>query len=120
MFDMTDKGTGGMHPQDTPEYVDITVTVKGEFIEKAEFSCYDDDLLTECAKTVCEVITDKPYADIFQMNNNAVYYNIPCDLPRNKLYLATIAVMAAKKAVKNYAENNNITLALPDDGCTCI
>ena len=109
-----------MHPQDTEEYVDMTVTVKDKLIYSAEFECYDDELLRECAKTVCEVILEKPFEDVFQMNNKAVYYNIPCDLPRNKLYLATIAVMAAKKAVKNYAENNNIELHLPDDGCTCI
>ena len=117
---MENTGFGAMHPQDTPEFVEITVTVENGTITSAEYTCYDDELLRQCADTVCEVIKDKPFEDIFQMNNNAVYYNIPGELPRDRLYLASVAVMAAKKAVKDYAVKNGVMPDLPDTGCTCI
>lgn len=109
-----------MHPQDAVEFVDITVTVENAVITDAVFVCHEDELLRHCARTVCEVIKGRPAADVMQMNNNAVYYNVPVDLPRDKLYYATVAVMAAKKAVKDHAVKNGIPLDLPADGCTCI
>lgn len=117
---MDNTGTGKMHPQDTREFAEITVTVENGLIAEAAFRCHDDPLLRDCADTVCRVITDRPFADVLQMNNNAVYYNIKNELPRDRLYLATIVVMAAKKAVTDYAKKNSIPLELPDTGCTCL
>ena len=43
-----------------------------------------------------------------QINNNAVYYNMESDLPLHSLYLATIAVQAAKKAALAYLKANGV------------
>ena len=114
------KGTGRMQPKDAEEAAEITVTVEDGVITGAEFLCAGDDLFFECVRTVCEVIKDKPYNDVMQMNNNAVYYNTVNELPRDRLYLASIAVMTAKKAVKDCAVKNGLPIDVPDDGCNCI
>ena len=112
--------TGTMRPLDAEEYAVITLTAaaNGE-IAAAVYECSDDPLLRECCKALCEVLVDKPIYDVMQMNNNAVYYNVEHDLPRDRLYLAGIAVQAAKKAALAYLNENGI----PYEGeglCDCL
>ena len=112
--------TGRMQPLDAAEYAAITLTAAANGdIAAAAFDCSDDPLLRECCAALCGVLTDKPIRDVMQMNNNAVYYNMESDLPRDRLYLASIAVQAAKKAALAYLNANGI----PCDGeglCDCI
>ena len=112
--------TGTMRPLDAEEYAAITLTAaaNGE-IAAAVYECSDDPLLRECCAALCGVLVDKPIRDVMQMNNNAVYYNMENDLPRDRLYLASIAVQAAKKAALAYLNENGI----PYDGkdlCACL
>ena len=112
--------TGTVRPLDAEEYAAITLTAAANGdIAAASFDCSDDPLLRECCAALCGVLVDKPIRDVMQMNNNAVYYNMESDLPRDRLYLASIAVQAAKKAALAYLKENNI----PYDGeglCECI
>lgn len=109
---MCDKNTGRgrLSPFDTPEFIEITVSVENGLISGAEFTCTDDEYVRCCASAVCSVMLEKPFADCMQMNGNAVIYNTEKDLPRDKLYLASMAVMAAKLAVSDYAKKNGIPL----------
>ena len=112
--------TGEMRPLDAKEWAAITLTAaaNGE-IAAADFDCADDPLLRECCEALCGVLVDKPVYDVMQMNNNAVYYNVERDLPRNRLYLASIAVQAAKKAALAYLNANGV----PYEGeglCDCL
>ena len=112
--------TGEMRPLDAEEYAAITLTAaaNGE-IGAACYECSDDPLLRECCAALCGVLVDKPVRDVLQMNNNAVYDNMEHDLPRDRLYLASIAVQAAKKAALAYLNGNGI----PYDGeglCDCL
>jgi len=117
MSDMN-KGTGRIAPLDVKEFIEVTVTVEGDFIADAHFVCTDDPVVRDCANAVCEVMKEKPFRDVMQMNGNAVIYNTECDLERGQLYLASMAVMAAKRAVADYSRKNGITLP-SDDTCHC-
>ncbi len=112
--------TGTMQPLDAKEWAAITLTAAANGdIAAADFDCADDPLLRECCKALCGVLVDKPICDVMQMNNNAVYYNVEHDLPRDRLYLASIAVQAAKKAALAYLNENGI----PYEGegiCDCL
>ena len=111
-------GTGKVSPVDAEEFIEVTVFVEGDFIEKAQYTCSGTPEIEDCAKTVCAVITDKPFRDIMQMNANAVIYNTENDLPRLKLYCAAMAVTAAKKAVADFAKKNDIEIDF-DGVCSC-
>ena len=112
--------TGRMQPLDAEEFAEISLTVApGGDIAAASYDCPDDPLLRECCEALCGVLADKPIRDVLQMNNNAVYYNMESDLPRDRLYLASIAVQAAKKAALAYLKDKGI----PYDGegvCDCL
>ncbi len=112
--------TGMARPLDAEEYAAITLTAaaNGE-ITAAAYDCSDDPLLRECCAALCGVLVDKPIGDVLQMNNNAVYYNVERDLPRDRLYLATIAVQAAKKAALAYLKDNGIPCE-GDGLCDCL
>ncbi|MBQ6066902.1 MAG: hypothetical protein IJK89_08765 [Clostridia bacterium] len=112
--------TGKMQPLDAAEWAAITLTAAANgAIAAATFECADDPLLRDCCKALCGVLADKPLYDVMQMNNNAVYYNVEHDLPRDRLYLASIAVQAAKKAALAYLNANGV----PYEGeglCDCL
>ena len=112
--------TGRMQPLDAEEFAEISLTVTSDGdIAAASYACADDALLRECCRALCGVMVDKPARDALQMNNNAVYYNMESDLPRDRLYLATIAVQAAKKAALAYLKDQGV----PYDGeglCDCL
>lgn len=111
-------GFGSFHPSDAGQYAEITITVKNGITEKAEFRT-NDETVKKCAQALCELITGFPTADILQINNNAVYYNIDEKLPLENLFCATIAVTAAKKAAIDYLKKNSIPFP-SDNICSCI
>ena len=101
--------TGRMQPLDAEEFAEIAMTVGEDgMIESASYVCADSPLLRECCEALCSVLVDKPAKDVMQINNNAVYYNMESDLPLHSLYLATIAVQAAKKAALAYLKANGV------------
>ena len=118
MNSFADTGTGEISPLDTDLRVEITLRVRGTEVCEAEFNCSDDIHLNACAKALCGVILEKPVVDLFQMNANAVYYNLEEDLPRDKLFCASMAVTAAKRAAADYCKKNGIPYEHPD-GCSC-
>ena len=121
MCDMTEDkntGMGQLKPLDADESMEITIKVSCGIISSAAFECTDDEYLTACAGAVCDVITGRPAEDVFQMNANAVYYNIETDLPRSKLYCASMAVTAAKRAAADWCAKNGIEVP-HTDGCSC-
>lgn len=111
MDNATDKsiGFGSFHPADAKQYAEITIEVRNGITQKADFAT-NDITVKKCAEALCELITGFPTADILQMNNNAVYYNIDEKLPLDSLFCATIAVNAAKKAAIDYMKKNGIEI----------
>ena len=119
MTTKTNTGVGKMHPLDAAEFAEITITVDGEgLVSEADYICSGDPETTAAAEALCRLLPGKPAADLFQMNNNAVYYNLETDLPRDRLYCASIAVTAAKLAAADYCKKNGIPFD-PGD-CHCI
>lgn len=114
---MDNKGTGIIHPEDTEEYMEITVTVEDETVTDASYKVFEDETAIDCAKTACRVIKGHTLEDIMQTTNNAVFYNTEKKIPRTKLYLGAMATMAAKRAVHDYAVKHGIKLS---GGCCCM
>ena len=111
-------GFGSFHPADAEEYAEITITVKDKITEKADYDS-NDETVKKCAAAICRLIAGFPAEDILQMNNKAVYYNIDEELPLDRLFCATIAVNAAKKAAMDYMRKNGIEI--PSDAvCACL
>ena len=112
--------TGRMQPLDAAEYAEIAITVdEAGMIAHAEYTCADSPLLNECCAALCGVLADKPACDVMQINNNAVYYNMETDLPRGSLYLASIAVQAAKKAALAWLKENGVEYS-GEGLCDCL
>ncbi|MBQ7638339.1 MAG: hypothetical protein IJS90_05535 [Clostridia bacterium] len=116
---MDDKntGVGAMKPADAQEWARFTIEVKNGVIESASYECADNATLINCAETLKGIITEKDVTDLFQMNNNAIYYNIEPELKRDELYLASVCVLAAKRAAADWCKKNGAPL--PDDDCCC-
>lgn len=112
-------GVGLMKPLDAEEQAKITITVGDDFlVTDARFETQGNEVMERCARVLCEQLLEKDVRDFFQMTNNVIYYNIEPDLTMRELYLATIAVMAAKRAAADYCKKNNIPF---DAGsCHCI
>lgn len=109
-------GIGKSAPLDTDETVVITLTVDENGIITAcgcsvEGSVYLDD----CARTLCDVLPDKPVMDVLQMTNMAIVYNMENDLPPQHFYCSHMATVAAKNAAKDYLRKNDIPFE--DDSC---
>ncbi len=119
---MEDKhlGVGFVQPTDAEEFMEITIREKDGKITSADFRCSDNEALIRCGKTLCAVLPEHPAADLFQMNNNVIYYNIDPPLTRRELYFATMAVFAAKRAAAAWCIKNNVPVPAQDNGCTCI
>ena len=107
-------GFGRMQPADTKEFAEITVTVKNGNIARAEFSCSENETLRMCAETMCAAVTGFPAPDLLQMNNNVIYFNMDRALPREELYLASVCVLAAKRAAADWMRKNGMPV---EDGC---
>ena len=115
---MENTGTGRIAPKDTEEFIEITVVFEDEEVAKADFICSDDPYLQDCGETICRMIKYHNAEDIMQVTNNVVFYNTKNDLPREKLYLGAMAVMAVKKAVADWGRKNGRVYE-NKTGCSC-
>ena len=111
-------GFGRMKPADAEEFAEITVTVENGLVADAAFACTENETLKNCAATLCRQIKGFPAADLLQMNNNVIYYNIEPELQRHELYLASACVLAAKRAAADWCRKNNVPFAEGD--CCCV
>lgn len=118
MADGLNTGVGQLSPLDAEQSITVRITVADGVITGADYECTEDEYLIACARAICAVITDKPAADLFQMNANAVYYNIDTDLPRDRLYCASMAVTAAKRAASDWCCKNGVEVP-HTGGCSC-
>ncbi len=115
---MNNTGKGRIAPQDAEEFIEITVEVTDGEICAAAFICSEDATLTDCAETICRMIKHHTPEDIMQVTNNVVFYNTQTEIPRAKLYMAAMAVMAAKRAVADWGRKNGIKYE-NHNGCSC-
>ncbi len=115
---MDNFGTGKITPGDTDEYVEITVEFNDGEVVNAAFSCSPDEVLEDCAETMCRMIKYHTAEDIMQVTNNVVFYNTKNDIPREKLYLAAMTVMAAKRAVADWGRKNGKSFS-SHGSCSC-
>lgn len=111
-------GLGRMKPADAEEFAEITLTVENGLVAHAAFVCSENAVLRNCAATLCRQIQGFPAADLFQMNNNVIYYNIDPELQRHELYLASICVLAAKRAAADWCRKNG--LPFNEGDCCCV
>jgi hypothetical protein len=107
-------GFGRMKPADAEEFAEITLTVENGNVSKAEFACSENETLRMCAETLCGAVTGFPAADLLQMNNNVIYYNAPFELGRDELHLASVCVLAAKRAAADWCRKNGVPF---EPGC---
>ena len=115
---MNNKGTGRIAPADTDEFIEVTVTFSDDKVIETEFTCSDDDVLRDCGEAICRMIKYHTAEDIMQVTNNVVFYNTKNEIPRSKLYLGAMAVMAAKRAVADWGRKNGRTYE-NHTGCSC-
>ena len=115
---MNNIGKGRIAPGDTDEFIELTVEFTDGEVTRAEFMCSDDETLTDCGETICRMIKYHTAEDIMQVTNNVVFYNTKNDIPREKLYLGAMAVMAAKRAVADWDRKNG-TQFPTHGGCSC-
>lgn len=118
MYNMNTTGTGRVSPKDTEEFIEVTVIFEDGEVTDAQFLCSTDEVLEDCGETVCRMIKYHTAEDIMQVTNNVVFYNTKNDIPREKLYLGAMAVMAAKKAVADWGRKNGRTYE-NSTGCSC-
>ena len=118
MFDMNDMGTGRISPTDTNEFIEVTVKFTDGEVAEASFVCSEDEVLWDCGETICRMIKYHTAEDIMQVTNNVVFYNTKNPIPREKLYLGAMAVMAAKRAVADWGRKNGIKYE-NHSGCSC-
>ncbi len=115
---MNNKGFGKIAPGDTDEFIEITVEFSDGEVTAAFFSCSDDEVLRDCGETICRMIKYHTAEDIMQVTNNVVFYNTANEIPRNKLYLGAMAVMAAKRAVADWGRKNGLNFS-SHGSCSC-
>lgn len=115
---MENIGIGRVSPKDTEEFIEVTVTFGDGEVTDAQFSCSEDETLADCGETICRMIKYHTADEIMQVTNNVVFYNTKNDIPRSKLYLGAMAVMAAKKAVADWGRKHGMTYENPT-GCSC-
>ena len=113
-------GVGRLQPLDTDEYVEITLYEKDGCVAKADFTFGGDEATGRCAEAVCRAIAEHGITELFQMNNNVVYYNTEPALAVHELYKACIAVRAAKRAAADWCKKNGVPVPAQPDGCSCI
>jgi hypothetical protein len=113
-----DTGFGRVKPADAPEYAEITIRVENGLVAEASFVCAENETLRACAAALCRAVTGFPAADLLQINNNVIYYNLETDLPREEMYLASVCVLAAKRAAADWCRKNGVPVE--GDDCCCV
>lgn len=115
---MDNFGTGKISPADTDEFIEINVEFQNGEVINATYLCSHDEVLEDCGETVCRMIKYHTAEDIMQVTNNVVFYNTANNIPREKLYLGAMAVMAAKKAVADWGRKNGQNFS-SHGSCSC-
>ena len=115
---MNSTSTGRIAPGDTDEFIEVSVKFTDGEVSEASYICSSDPVLEDCGETVCRMIKYHTAEDIMQVTNNVVFYNTKNDIPREKLYLGAMAVMAAKRAVADWGRKNGIKYE-NNNGCSC-
>lgn len=113
---MKNLGIGKSVPLDTNETVVVTLVVdENGMISSCGYSVEGSAYLDDCARTLCDVLPEKPVIDVLQMTNMAIVYNMETDLPAQFFYCSHMATVAAKNAAKDYLRKNGIPFE--DDSC---
>ena len=111
--------TGTVKPADAEERVTIRIeTDENHVVTSASFDAEGGERLRDCARVLCEQLLEKDVCDLFQMTNNVIYYNVEPDLKRDELYLASICVLAAKRAAADCCRKNG--LPFETGCCDCV
>ncbi|MBQ6863825.1 MAG: iron-sulfur cluster assembly scaffold protein [Clostridia bacterium] len=109
-------GIGKSAPLDTDESVVITLTVGEDgLITSCGCAVEGSAYLDACAGTLCDILPGKPVADVLQMTNMAIVYNMETELPPLFFYCSHMAATAAKNAARDYMNKNGIPYE--DTGC---
>ncbi|MCH5198161.1 MAG: hypothetical protein J1E34_04560 [Oscillospiraceae bacterium] len=111
-------GVGIMQPADAREWAKFTLTVNEFYVKDAAYECFENTVLKNCAETLKNMILEKDVRDLFQMNNNVIYYNIEPSLKRNELYYASVCVLAAKRAAADWCRKNEVEFE--ESSCNCV
>lgn len=111
-------GVGRIEPADAPVFAEITLTVRDGLVNDASFTCSPQPVLSACAEALCRSISGFPAADLFQINNNVIYYNTERELKREELWLASVCVLAAKRAAADWCRKNGVPFQ--SDCCDCV
>ena len=113
---MKNLGIGKSVPLDTNETVVVTLVVGEDgIITSCGYSVEGCAYLDDCARTLCDVLPEKPVIDVLQMTNMAIVYNMQTELPPMYFYCSHMATVAAKNAAKDYLRKNDIPFE--DDTC---
>lgn len=112
-------GTGRVQPLDAAEFMEISLTETNGEIETAAFSCSENEILARCGETLCRLLPGHPVTDLFLTDNKIVYYNIEPPLQRSELWLASMAVLAAKRAAADWCRKNGAPVPAAETGCNC-
>ena len=115
---MDNFGTGRISPEDTDEFIEIKVEFQDGDIVNATFLCSSDAVLEDCGETICRMIKYHTAEDVMQVTNNVVFYNTKNEIPRSKLYLGAMAVMAAKRAVADWGRKHGRNFS-SHGSCSC-
>ena len=107
-------GFGRVKPADIPEFCEITLTVENALVSGADCRCSENETLRACAETLCWAVIGFPAADLLQINNNVIYYNMEKELALEELHLASVCVLAAKRAAADWCRKNGVPF---DSGC---
>lgn len=112
-------GVGVVQPRDAAEFMEITLTEETGGIAGATFRCSENETLARCGETLCRLLPGHRVTDVFLTDNNTVYYNVEPPLKRNELWLAPIAVLAAKRAAADWCRKNGVPVPAAETGCAC-
>ena len=109
-----------MQPQDVAVFMEITLTEADGGIAGATFRCSENETLARCGETLCSLLPGHAVTDLFLTDNNAVYYNIQPPLARGELWMASVAVFAAKRAAADWCKKNGVPVPVEETGCACL
>ena len=112
-------GAGRVQPKDAPDFAELTLTEEAGSIARAEFRCSENETLIRCCNTLCGLLPGHAVSDLFLTDNNVIYYNIHPPLKRDELWMASVALLAAKRAAVDWHRKNGIPVPVDETGCAC-
>lgn len=122
MYNMDAKhiGFGRVQPKDVPDFMEITLTEENGAVARADFRCNENETLTRCGETLCGLLPGHKAPDLFLTDNNVIYYNIDPPLSRDELWMASVTVLAAKRAAADWCKKNGVPVPANETGCACL